>query len=98
METITSINNSFIKPLNKSIKPNDSQGEISFFDRLKNSLNEVNINEHESNKAIEQVINGDKDIHEGMLTMQKADISLRLFVQMKNKVLEAYKEVMRMQV
>jgi flagellar hook-basal body complex protein FliE len=33
-----------------------------------------------------------------MITMEKADISLRLMVQMRNKVVEAYQEIMRMQV
>jgi flagellar hook-basal body complex protein FliE len=33
-----------------------------------------------------------------MIAMEKADISLKLAVQMRNKVLEAYQEIMRMQV
>ncbi len=39
-----------------------------------------------------------KNIHEVMISMEKADISMRLTVQMRNKVLEAYQEIMRMQV
>lgn len=35
-------------------------------------------------------------IHETMLRVQKADISLRAFVTMRNRVLDAYREVMRM--
>ena len=35
-------------------------------------------------------------IHETMLRMQKADISLRAFVTMRNKMLDAYREIMRM--
>jgi flagellar hook-basal body complex protein FliE len=35
-------------------------------------------------------------IHEGMLAISKADISLRLLLQVRNKVLEAYREISRM--
>jgi len=37
-------------------------------------------------------------IHELMIAMEKADISLRLMVQVRNKAIEAYQEIMRMQV
>jgi flagellar hook-basal body complex protein FliE len=33
-----------------------------------------------------------------MLSMEEADISMRLLVQMRNKALDAYQEIMRMQV
>jgi flagellar hook-basal body complex protein FliE len=39
-----------------------------------------------------------KNIHETMLAIQKADLSLKTMMQVRNKILEAYKEVMRMQV
>lgn len=38
------------------------------------------------------------DLHELMIAMEKADISLRLMVQVRNKAVDAYHEIMRMQV
>lgn len=41
---------------------------------------------------------GEVDLHEMMIAMEKADVSLRLLVQVRNKAVKAYKEIMRMQV
>lgn len=40
---------------------------------------------------------GDKNLHEAMIAMEQADISLRYLVQVRNKAIEAYQEIMRMQ-
>ncbi|MFO8085997.1 MAG: flagellar hook-basal body complex protein FliE [Desulfobacterales bacterium] len=42
--------------------------------------------------------NGSVELHEMMIAMEKADISLRLLVQIRNKAIDAYQEIMRMQV
>jgi len=52
-------------------------------------------------KAAEQAIDGfangmDGRIHETMMTVEKADISLKYVVNVRNKLMEAYREVMRM--
>ena len=39
-----------------------------------------------------------RDVHEVMIAMEKAGISLRLMVQVRNKILAAYEEIMRLQV
>ncbi|MCF8107795.1 MAG: flagellar hook-basal body complex protein FliE [Desulfohalobiaceae bacterium] len=41
---------------------------------------------------------GDVSLHEMMIDLEKADTSLRLLVQVRNKTVDAYKEIMRMQV
>ncbi len=70
----------------------------SFAARMEKAVKEVNLDQHQADKAIEQVINGELGIHEGMLALNKADISLRLFTQVRGKVMDAYKEIIRMQV
>lgn len=40
---------------------------------------------------------GDKNLHQAMIAMEQADISLRYMVQVRNKAIEAYQEIMRMQ-
>ena len=49
--------------------------------------------------AIQDFITGDtRNIHETMLAVGKADLAFRLTMQVRNKMVEAYQEVMRMQV
>ena len=70
-----------------------------FTDMLANAISETNKKQVEADRAIEKLSSGeDKNIHEAMITLEKADISVRLLVQMRNKIIEAYQEIMRMQV
>jgi flagellar hook-basal body complex protein FliE len=49
--------------------------------------------------AIKELVAGrTKNIHETMLAIERADTSLKLMMQVRNKVLDAYREIMRMQV
>jgi len=70
-----------------------------FAEALKDSLSEVNQAQIAADRAAEQVAAGKtKNLHEAMIKLEEADISLRMVVQVRNKVVEAYQEVMRMQV
>ncbi|HMA67539.1 MAG TPA: flagellar hook-basal body complex protein FliE [Desulfosalsimonadaceae bacterium] len=48
--------------------------------------------------ALQVNTGGPANLHDAMIAMEKADISLRLMVQVRNKAVDAYKEIMRMQV
>ena len=51
----------------------------------------------DAHRAMESFAKGmDGRIHETMITVEKADISLKYMVAVRNKLLEAYKEIMRM--
>lgn len=66
---------------------------------IKDSLESVNRKQVEADKAAAELASGQNgNIHEVMIKMEEAEISLRLMVQMRNKIVEAYQEVMRMQV
>ncbi len=70
-----------------------------FADMIKNSIESVNRKQVEADKAAAELASGQSsNIHEVMIKMEEAEISLRLMVQMRNKVVEAYQEIMRMQV
>jgi flagellar hook-basal body complex protein FliE len=70
-----------------------------FAETLKTALNETNKAQIEADHAVEKLNTGEaKNLHEVMISMEKADISLRMLVQMRNKVVDAYQEIMRMQV
>ena len=70
-----------------------------FADALKDSIGQVNQAQLSADRAAEQIATGEtKNLHEAMIKLEEADISLRLMVQVRNKAVEAYQEIMRMQV
>ena len=71
-------------------------GDQGFGGRLKAAIQEVNQNQQSADKAIEKVVKGELGIHEGMIAISKADLSLRLLLQIRNKVMDAYREINRM--
>ena len=71
----------------------------SFSDILRSSVEKVNEMQTQSDSAIKELVAGrSKNIHETMLTIERADTSLKLMMQVRNKILDAYKEIMHMQV
>ena len=70
----------------------------SFSEMLSKSLTEVNSMQVEANKAIQKLASGQtKNIHETMLAVENAEIAFKTMNQVRMKVIEAYKEIMRMQ-
>lgn len=70
----------------------------SFSELLAKSIGDVNSMQVEANKAMERLATGQsKNLHETMLAVEQAEIAFKTMNQIRQKVLEAYKEVMRMQ-
>jgi flagellar hook-basal body complex protein FliE len=70
-----------------------------FKESLAQTVREIDGLQKEANQAIETMAAGEpKDVHEVMIAMEKAGISLRLMVQVRNKIITAYEEIMRLQV
>lgn len=70
-----------------------------FAEALKSSVSAVNQAQITADRAAEQIAAGEtKNLHEAMIRLEEADISLRMMVQFRNKAVEAYQEIMRMQV
>ncbi|RFB19069.1 flagellar hook-basal body complex protein FliE [Bacillus sp. HNG] len=73
------------------------QKEFSHF--LKDAINNVNDSQKSSDIMTEKLIKGENvDLHQVMIASQKASVSLQATLQIRNKVVEAYQEIMRMQV
>lgn len=74
-------------------------GDKSFADTLKNAISEVNQMQQVSNKKMQELSVGKTDnVADVMIASEKADIAMRVMVQVRNKVIDAYNEIMRMQV
>lgn len=97
--SIGSIDAGSISESKKNSSKESGGNSVSFGDLLGNYLEEVNQANIQADKAAEELTAGrTKDIHGTMLNIEKADLSFRLLTQVRNKMLEAYKEIMRMQV
>ncbi len=69
-----------------------------FAQRIEAAVKDVNTQQHIADDSIEKVITGEMGLHEGMMAIGKAETSLKILAQVRNKVMAAYNEVMRMQV
>ena len=84
--------------LDKVNEKDNGQG-VSFGDFLNKALDQVNNLQNESNLAEEKLATGESDdIAQVMIASEKANLALQLTVQIRTKVLDAYQEIMRMQV
>ncbi|MBW2066580.1 MAG: flagellar hook-basal body complex protein FliE [Deltaproteobacteria bacterium] len=64
---------------------------------IKESINRVDTLDREADRSVIDFLQGKADTHEAMIALQKADISMRILLTVRNKVIEAYREIMRMQ-
>jgi flagellar hook-basal body complex protein FliE len=77
----------------------DTKAEKSFAATLKDAVNHVNALQQASDVKMQELATGKtKDISEVMITAERADIALKLMVQVRNKIINAYEEIMKMQV
>lgn len=74
-------------------------GESSFGETIKKAVSGVSDLENNANQIANKLAAGDAvEIHQAMIAMQKASTALQFTVQVRNKILDAYQEVMRMSV
>ncbi len=66
----------------------------SFKEFMLDALDQVNSMQHDANQAVEQLATGD-DVNaaEVLTAVQKADLSFRMMMQIRNKLLQAYQEI-----
>ena len=73
-------------------------GQANFADALKQLVDSVDGSSGDANQAIGRMLDGTGDVHEAVIALQKADTMLQLTVQIRNKLVQAYQDVMRMSV
>ena len=73
-------------------------GGASFADTLGNAIGKVDALQNQADAESDKLALGGGNLHETALALEKADIGLRVLTRVRNKVVEAYQEVMRMNV
>lgn len=96
---ITSIGaNSLIQQGSKLTDAKATNG-ASFGDLLKDALKDLQGIQAEADTSAAKLATGEPlDIHEAMIAMEKTSIAFQLGLQVRNKLIEAHQEIMRMQV
>lgn len=70
----------------------------SFGEELKAAVHQTNELQNRAEEAMKNgALRGAKNIHETMIALQEAEIGLKMLVRFRDKALEAYQEIMRMQ-
>ena len=78
--------------------PQTVQG-VGFGDVLNQFVSEVNDKQIASTQAVNDLLSGKEiPLHQAMIAMQEAGVAFQLMVEVRNKLLEGYQELMRMQV
>jgi len=69
-----------------------------FADILKQALQEVDAAQHTAEQEVRNLMTGEStDMHTAILAVQKADVSFQMMMAVRGKLIDAYREVMRMQ-
>ncbi len=90
--------NSLPKPASLNLeRPQPDRG--SFGNMLSGAINQVEQDHNLANRSVEELaLNKGKEIHRTMIEMEKAEISFKLLMQVRNKIVSAYETIMRMPV
>ena len=96
-----------IGPLRENLPPAPGQQKADsprkgekgdFLETLKGFMSEVNQLQKEAGESINRLAAGDvSNVHDVMIAVEKASVSFELMMEIRNKIIEAYHEVMRMQ-
>lgn len=69
-----------------------------FGSSLHRLVNAVESSDQEANAAVGRMLDGSGEVHDAMIALQRAEMTLQLTVQVRNKLVQAYQDIMRMPV
>jgi flagellar hook-basal body complex protein FliE len=86
-------------PIADSAPPSRSQAPLPFAQLVQDLLHQVGQTHAQANQAVEALALGQTDnLHEVLLRLAQADLTFRFLLEIRNRLTEAYQEIMRMQV
>jgi len=83
----------------KKINSVEDKNVNSFSEILKSLINQVNELQNKADESVQELVSGETgSIHQVMIAIEEADLAFRLMMEVRNKLIEAYQEIMRMQI
>ena len=80
-------------------QPTAPAGTSDFFSVLQSTINSVNDKQKEADTALGQIATGQvKDLHQAAIAIDKAEISMKVMLEVRNKAINAYKELLKTQI
>jgi flagellar hook-basal body complex protein FliE len=89
-----------ILPADTPLRSSGTAGssEKTFGQQLESAVSGVEVEEQDAQYKVNSMLaGGGTDVHDAMISVQKADLSFQLMMQVRNKVVQAYQEIERMQ-
>lgn len=88
-----------VNEVNQGNQVTSADAQQQFADALKEAISSVNEHQKTSDMMTQKLISGgDVDLFEVMVAAQKASVTLSTTIEIRNKAVEAYQEIMRMSV
>lgn len=81
----------------KNIARVSQKKQTGFGEVMKEAISRVDGLEKQADSSVLDMLNGNATVHETMISLQKADTSMRLLLAVRNKAVDAYREISRMQ-
>jgi flagellar hook-basal body complex protein FliE len=94
-KVITGVGSTTSSPIAPAV---GGDGGESFGASLSRLVGTVEESHNSANTAVNGMLTGQLDVHDAMIALQRADLTLQFGVQVRNKLVNAYQEIMRMPV
>lgn len=97
---ITTIVPNALPPLTKveQTRTDASSDGSPFGDAIDRLVGVVEQHGSQANAAVSRMLDGSGEVHDAMIALQRAELTFQMTVQVRNKIVQAYQEIMRMPV
>jgi flagellar hook-basal body complex protein FliE len=95
---ISSLPQQFVAPDVSLPEFTNSSDQAGFLDTFQKAMGQVQQAQNEADSQVASLLSGDgQDVHSAMIAVEKANLTFELMVQVRNKIVQAYQDVSRMQ-
>jgi flagellar hook-basal body complex protein FliE len=96
---INPINPIVTSKIEQKVGSPEQKSGVGFKETVNKFVNDVNDLQLKAGESIESFAGGEvENVHEVMIAMTKAEVSFKFMMETRNKLIDAYKEIMEMQV
>lgn len=98
-DALNGIQSASVNELQNAAGTSSKNAQTDFSQMLKDSIDHVNALQKESEKAMGDLATGNvKDLHQAAIAIGKAEMSMKMMLEVRNKAISAYKEILRTQI